>query len=329
MTSDSRFYIIMPNSSSESWGRWVWADAERRAILFLNNTTVHGKWRINLKKLHFSNTLNKRFWLPGKSVWDSTYPITPAMLDRRKNNYLIFHSGIKFSPRFIQELKSNYNVKIVLYLPDTLAGLSIAHNEEDWQRYRSYYELDQVYSFDTEDCKRYGLRFFDFYSITNLLPAGTPIDTDLFYIGSCRSPMRLKQARDVYEKVRRTIRCDFRMIGVPKHDVNNDDGIVYNKPMIYRDVIKQNQRSRCILELINRNQHGNTLRYKEAICYNRKLLTNNPDVLLSKYYNPRWIQYFERAEDIDVAWIINDDVVDFNYEGEFSPLRLLEMIENV
>ena len=30
---------------------------------------------------------------------------------------------------------------------------------------------------------------------------------------------------------------------------------------------------------------------------------------------------------IDIGWINNGDTPDFRYSGEFSPLRLLEMIE--
>ena len=322
------FYIILPNSELESWVRWMWADAEERAVLFLNNTMINNNYLVQLKKAHFSNKWNKHIWIPMKTIWDNTYPIKPEMLDKGKVIYIIFHSGIKFSPSFLRGLKREYRIQTILYLPDTLAGLNIAHNEKEWERYKRHYEIDQVYSFDMEDCKKYGLKFFDFYSVTNLLPGHTTIDTDLFYVGSCRNPERLKLARDVLDRVKNVMHYDFRIIGVANNEIRETDGITYNQPMAYSEVVKQNQCSRCILELLNPGQHGNTLRFKEAICYNRKLLTNNPDVLQSKYYNPRWIQYFEHPDDIDVSWITNDDTPNFQYNGEFSPLRLLDIIEN-
>ena len=322
------FYIVLPNSEPESWVRWMWADAEKRAVLLPNNTPVSNICLVKLKKAHFSNKCNKYFWLPMKTIWDITCPVKPEMFDLERFNYIIFHSGVKFSPHYIRKLKQECNVQIVLYLPDTLAGLNIAHNEKEWARYKDYYLIDQVYSFDMEDCKRYGLKFFDFYSITNVLPYDTPIDTDLFYVGSCRNPLRLKQAADVLERVRDVMRCDFHMIGVSKDEMHQVDGICFNHPMAYSDVVKRIQRSCCILELLNPGQHGNTLRFKEAICYNRKLITNNPDVLKSKYYNPRWIHFFNRVEDIDAEWIMNGDTPEYKYGGEFSPLRLLEIIEN-
>lgn len=318
----------MPNVSTESWVYWVWADIEERAVLFLRNTTVKSKWLIQLKKLHFSNTANKWIWLPLKSIWDIFSSIRPENLDKNNQNYIIFHSGVKFSPAYLRKLKRECNCQTVLYLPDTLAGLNIARNEKEWERYRMHYEIDQVFSFDKEDCQKYGLKFFDFYSITNVLPGGTPIDCDLFYVGSCRSHERLMMAKAIYSRVKEWARCDFRMIGVPESEVNSEDGIICNQPMPYSEVVKQNQQSRCILELVNTGQHGNTLRFKEAVCYNRKLLTNNPEALKSKYYNPRWIQFFEKPEDINIEWITNGDTPDFGYGGEYSPLRLLEMIEN-
>lgn len=321
------FYIILPNASPESWGRWVWSDAEERAVVFLNNTMVQDRRLVNLKKAHFSNELNKHVWLPLKTIWDSTYPVRAEMFDPKRKNYIVFHSGVKFSPSYLRRLKRECNCQTVLYLPDTLAGLNIARNREEWKRYRQHYEIEQVYSFDQEDCQKYGLTFFDFYSVTNVLPAGTPVDTDLFYVGSCRSRERLVMAKAICSRAKEGVRCRFRMIGVADSEVDEGDGIIYNQPMPYSEVVRQNQRSRCLLELVNARQHGNTLRFKEAVCYNRKLLTNNPDVLKSKYYNPRWIQYFERPEDIDIGWINNGDTPDFRYGGEFSPLRLLEMIE--
>lgn len=328
MSVNCNFYIFLPNSDCESWGRWVWSDAEERAFVSLRNTNVSSSFLTNLKKIHFSNTINKKFWIPLKTIWDYTYPIKINLIDPNANNFIIFHSGVKFSPYYLRKLKKERNVQIVLYLPDTLAALNIAHNEKEWDRYKNHYLIDQVYSFDMEDCKRYGLKFFDFYSITNVLPADTPIETDLFYVGSCRNPHRIKLAIDVLDRVRDVMRCDFRMISVPKDKMYQVDGIIYNQPMPYSEVVKKNQRSRCILELVNAGQRGNTLRFKEAICYNRKLLTNNPAVLQSKYYNPRWIHFFETPEDIDINWITNGEIPDFKYSGEYSPLKLLEMIGN-
>lgn len=328
MSIASKFFIILPNASSDSWGRWIWHDAEGRAFLSLSNTNFENSILVRLKKLHFSNRLNKYVWLPLKTIWDKSYPIKCEQLNSKDRNYIIFQSGVKFSAFFLRKLKKYYNVKIVLYLPDTLEQLGIACTVEDWKRYKKHYQIDLVFSFDKNDCQRYDFSFFDFYSVTNILASDTIIDTDVFYIGRCRSLLRIEQMRKVHEIMKNVARCDFRLVGVPSKEIRVGDGIIYNSLMPYEEVVKRVQQSRCLLELMNSGQRGNTLRFKEAICYNKKLLTNNPDVLHSNYYNPRWIQFFENPEDIDVDWITNGDIPDFNYGGEYSPLRLLEMIEN-
>lgn len=84
--------------------------------------------------------------------------------------------------------------------------------------------------------------------------------------------------------------------------------------------------SNCILELVQEGQEGFTLRFYEAICYNKKLLTNNKSVLNSNYYDERYIQYFNNIECIDWQWVKEKVDVDFGYAGEYSPIRLLNNI---
>ena len=69
-----------------------------------------------------------------------------------------------------------------------------------------------------------------------------------------------------------------------------------------------------------------TLRPYEAVVYNKKLLTNNKTILSFKYYNPRYMHYFEKIEDIDWNWVARKEKVNYEYEGDFSPIYLLQDI---
>ena len=69
---------------------------------------------------------------------------------------------------------------------------------------------------------------------------------------------------------------------------------------------------------------GLSLRPYEAVCYNRKLLTNNKSILDFPYYDSRYMQYFETVEEIDWDWVKEDIPVDYGYDCKFSPMRLLE-----
>ena len=85
--------------------------------------------------------------------------------------------------------------------------------------------------------------------------------------------------------------------------------------------------AKCILEIVQKGQVALTLRPYEAVAYNKKLLTNNKTILNFKYYNPKYMRYFEKVEDIDWNWVKCDDGVDYNYQGDFSPRYLLADIE--
>lgn len=87
----------------------------------------------------------------------------------------------------------------------------------------------------------------------------------------------------------------------------------------------------CILEIVRKNFIGFTQRYYEAVIFNKKLLTNNKEITELAYYDERYMQYFEKIEDIDWEWVRREVEVDYHYQGDFSPEqwkhRLLEMME--
>ena len=330
MNDKNRFFFILNSTGIGDWANVVWSDVDRRSKLVLYNMTFSSPLLNKIKKAHFANRANSRVWLPLKSLWDRAFTVQSRDLSTDGTNYLVFHTCVKFSPSHIRRLKRHADVRVVLYLPDTLRVLNIAADEKQWERYRRHYMIDEVYSFDPADCRRYGFRFFDIYSA---LPdckrlADHKPSRDLFYIGSCRTAERLALVQGIYRRATEAgVRCDFRMTGVPESDVRTGDGITYNQRLAYQDVVVQTLRSGCILEILNPGQHGNTLRYKEAVVYGRRLVSNNPDILTSQYYDPRYMQYFERPEDIDMQWLLADERASYPYEGEYSPMTMIRMME--
>lgn len=61
-------------------------------------------------------------------------------------------------------------------------------------------------------------------------------------------------------------------------------GIVYNTWLPYKSVLKEILSSEFIVEIMDKNNAGITLRTLEAICYNRKLVTDNEKILCSPFY---------------------------------------------
>jgi hypothetical protein len=106
------------------------------------------------------------------------------------------------------------------------------------------------------------------------------------------------------------------------------DGIFYthNKWVSYEKILSETISSNCILEILQNNQHGATLRYFEAVCYNKKLLTNNKDIIYYPFYNPKWMKVFTNISEIDIEWLRTNENIDYKYNGEFSPKILIDKI---
>ena len=80
------------------------------------------------------------------------------------------------------------------------------------------------------------------------------------------------------------------------------------------------------MEILQKNQHGATLRYFEAVCYNKKLLTNNKDIIYYPFYNSKWMKVFTNISEIDIEWLRTNENIDYKYSGEFSPKLLIDKI---
>lgn len=329
-----KFFVVINNATEESWARYMWKDIENIATINLNSNTINNKLLQKIYKIHFSNKINRKIWIPYKDIWKRYFSIKINDLCEGEN-YIIFQSNVKISPQYIKLLKNMYNVKIILYLTDTIRELGIAKNKKEFKRYIEYYLIDKCFSFDKVDCINYEIEFFDMYSKININQNKTTNQYNniekkkgIFYIGNCRSEERYKLLYNLWKRLNSKIDCNFYLFGVKKYYKDKETDIIYNNYLSYKDVIMNIQKNKCILEILNRNQSGNTLRFKEAIVYNKKLLTNNKNVVNSKYYNSKYIQIFEELDEINEEWLYKDINVDYKYNGEFSPKNFLQIIKN-
>ena len=80
------------------------------------------------------------------------------------------------------------------------------------------------------------------------------------------------------------------------------------------------------MEILQKGQTGPTLRYFEAVCYNKKLLTNNPHIVNFPFYKPEWMKIYQKPEDIDINWLKEKEQIDYGYNGEFSPTKLIDFL---
>ena len=118
-------------------------------------------------------------------------------------------------------------------------------------------------------------------------------------------------------------RCSFHHV--------HDDGLDFsNSRVSYRKMLEEELSSNVMLEiLIPGVGSGPTLRYKEAVLYGKKLLTNNPQVSQLPCFDNSNIRYFNKPEDIDIDWIIDDISSSYQYDGEFSVDKFCDLLKEI
>jgi hypothetical protein len=189
--------------------------------------------------------------------------------------------------------------------------------------------FDQVLTFDKNDAEKFGwLYCLCYYSKMDIAPQ--KITSELYFVGkiSIGREYRFPIVKECYRLLSEKGLCaTFKLLGDGQF---SGPGIQFiDQPIEYMQTLHDIQSCNCILEIVKEGQGGPTLRYFEAICYNKKLLTNNPAVVDLPFYDERYIRVFNTASDIDIDWVARREPVDYHYDGRFSPIYMVEMMRKL
>lgn len=169
--------------------------------------------------------------------------------------------------------KSGYNGRIIYWYWNPVK--STVHPDKI---NREYCEL---WSFDYDDCIKYKLKYNTTYYFKKLVQKNTSTDIDVFFVG--KDKHRYEKLILLKNKIDAMgLRTDFRII---KDSTSNSQKKEYSNPIPYSEVINKIQKSNCILEILQTNQSGMSLRVMEALFFNKKLITNNIRLLDNHKYD--------------------------------------------
>lgn len=274
--------------------------------------------------LHNSNRINRRINLPLKRLWYPGYFKNEFKDD--KPLCFILLNRFWFPPEYFKWLKKKYpDAKFVLLLRDLM---KISDNPFS-KRFVGNPLFDLQMTIDRDEAKQYGMVYFDEYESKIDVPIAKdyPI-SDVFFAGKVKDRMeKLMTAYDIFTKA--GLKCEFYLTGTPEDQKKPLEGVTYaEKSMPYIDMLYKTVNTRCVLEFNQEGALGFTSRFLEAVMYNKLLITDNPAVKDTKFYDPSRILCVEKASDIDPTFVLkNSNSIDYHYNGEFSPLRLLEQID--
>ena len=323
-------HILVVDTHNMPWKMLEGIDYRYPVDILQNERFPKSKFLQLIKRVHLSSRINNIINLPFKHIWSMAFRHFQWEDD---TEYIVLFGANTMSPlscRFLNRLKREHNIKYVLFLSDSLNSATSRNYYVG--KYLKVVSFDKVLSFDFEDVRIN--KDFAFYLVPyKILPAliNQQLRYDIAWFGTPAA--RLEMLRQVHNYlVGRGVRVryEMRMSKMPDgFDSAGDSTMIFKEKRPYSDIITLNGLSNCILEIPIPGQTGCTYRYYEAICYNKKLLTTNPNVVNMPFYDQRYIRIFEKPGDIDIDWLLARDPVDYGYDGRFSPENFLDGILNM
>mgnify|MGYP000926773665 CR=1 FL=1 len=139
----------------------------------------------------------------------------------------------------------------------------------------------EIWSFDEDDCVRYGIKYNTQYYFDNVLLKNEEPELDVFFVGGDKGRIEglinLQQHWDAlgissYFHITPTGRKKDRYKGV------------YKKRIDYAEVLDYISKSKAILDYVSEQQSGLTLRPLEALFFRKKLITNDQSIVDRDFY---------------------------------------------
>ncbi|KXT51147.1 hypothetical protein [Bacteroides intestinalis] len=280
-----------------------------------------------LYALHHSGKINKIVKLPLKFLW---YPLYfKSRFDDNEPLCIIFQN-LNFSSNYFYYVRKKFpKAKIVKIHRDNIEltrkrckGLTddVINNV-----------FDLSLSFDEAEAKKYNyLWFSEFESkLNDISQSENYPECDVFFAGKAKD--RLEKLYAIYDKLTSFgLKVHYYIVGIPKEKQIQLDGVTYsNKLMSYKEMLYHTVNCRCVLDVNQENTVGYTSRFLEAVMYNKPLIADNLNIRASKFYNPDFIQVYDDWNDLDPNFVKKDEKrVDYHYNGEFSPIHLIEQIDH-
>ncbi|MFW6015262.1 MAG: hypothetical protein ACOCRK_02345 [bacterium] len=304
-------------------------------VIGLENVKVYYSYFDNIKlplrviyRIQNSKKLNGIINIPLKHLWNDVY----FKNDFQENNDLCFIFTIKYyylkKCGYFKYLRRRYeNCKIIIYFRDTIESYSRTYDYFDMKHIKDTFDL--ILTYNKLDAEEYDIIYYPYVSSQISIKEDKSISkSDVFFIGAAKD--RLEQILNAYEYLTyHGLKCSFYIIGVKETNKKQYRGVVYNKRLPYNTVLKHVNKTKCLLEITQSGAVGFTFRTTEALMYDKILITDTPVIKDTKFYDENFIIQFKDITEIDVKKIKkNMNCVSYNYNGEYSPKKLLVFIEN-
>jgi hypothetical protein len=210
----------------------------------------------------------------------------------------------------LEKLKKTYDL-IFIIRPDILTDSDLQFLKSKTNNFIAYYWdamaffprkekimpfFDKIYSFDTEDCRKYKLELLtNFYYYE---PEPVEVENTLFCISHLE-----KRRYELFNRMGKYLEennINFRFMTRQSVEKLKSPYIEYMKESIpYPEMLKLLNHYAVILDIAKPNQAGLSFRIFESLGMNKKIITNNRAVMEYDFYNPNNILVID-FEDINI-----------------------------
>ncbi len=317
-------FIVVGQGSDYGTVRWGDLKKMENAIYLEAPFVSTNKISDTLCHAHASFAVNSRIAMPCKRIWKNKYSLEKVRIQPIDHYYIIFTdiALARYDAKYVAKYKEQHtNVTLVLminnamYLRDKLLKKHLQY-------------MDLIYSFSEKDAEDYKFQFQpDIYSEIN--PDDAPeITSDIFFAGNANDRADLLNALGKY-MLDRGINAHIYVQNTKDKDKKVPEGIHYNEWLNYATIMDENMHTNCILEVVGDRYTGMTLRTVEALCFKKKLLTNNYTIEHMPFYDPRFIRIFTKDNlgTIDPDFIKKREAVTYNYDNEYSPIAFCKRVQ--
>ena len=315
-------YVIV--GFQEEYFKYCFAEKRNDSkYLFLNNSMGNGVVS-KIQKICCSEIINKYIRIPLKEIWMNDY--TEYGFDKEDKICFVFSKTQSWllsykDGKYIKILRGLYpKCKIVIYLADLIA----TYYEFDIKFFKKV--CDYVISYDKNDCLKYKLIHCELpYYRCEILEESEIEEFDVFFCG--RAKNRINKIYAIYDYlVENNFTCVFYVTDVKKEYVDKSKNIIYNKKISYEQYLRLLKKSRILIEIIQNNSAGNTLRMKEALSYSKVLVTNNIELNLKERDDQVFI--YSNVNQIDIEKLRNGMYKSFLKKDDNDFYIILEKLCN-
>ncbi len=140
----------------------------------------------------------------------------------------------------------------------------------------------EFFSFDRDDCNRYGLHYTSTYYFSTIRLPENEITNDIYFLGADKGRLnQLLELKKIFEE--QGLKVEFHI--VKSSNSPKTENYVFQPEVPYTKVLEGISKCRAILDYLQAGQAGMSQRPMEALFHKKKLITNDIDIDKSDFYH--------------------------------------------